>query len=369
MNVSGWNERQVLFAMHEIQGIGWHTIDKAMQGSIMDCTRHDEADWRRLGVRTAQARALVRMLRPDFATERAELYRRLGAKILTRLDPDYPQWLSQIPQPPWVLYALGRTELLEGPMLAIVGTRSPTAYGRHMTRELAGQLAARGLAIVSGLARGIDRFAHEAALSEPGSTIAVLGTPLDTAYPREHSALQRRIAQEGLVLSEYPLGTACHPGLFPVRNRIIAGLSLGTLVVEAASRSGSLITADQALDMGREVFALPGPAHSPKSAGTNEYIRDLKAKLTLSVDDILSELAVRLLETREAAAAPVSATESQRLTEDEDRIYRMLQDEPATADSLHAKSGMPFGLLHAVLINLTIKRKIEQHPGSIYCAL
>lgn len=369
MRVSEWNERQVLFAMHEIQGIGWHTIAKAMQASILDCLTYGEADWRRLGIKTAQAQALIRSLSPAFAEERANHYQKLGVQVITSLDDNYPQWLRQIPQHPWGLYAKGRTELLQGPMLAIVGTRVPTAYGRHMARELSGQLASRGLSIVSGLARGIDRCAHEAALTEAGGTIAVLGTPLDVAYPREHSSLQHRIAEEGLILSEYPIGTACHPGMFPVRNRIIAGLSLGTLVIEAASRSGSLITADQALDMGREVFALPGPVNSPKSTGTNEYIRDLKAKLTLSVDDILSELAVRLLETRESKPSSAPESQPQILTADESRIYELLQDESASADTLHAKTGMSFGHLHAVLINLTIKRKIEQHPGSIYCAL
>ena len=369
MNVSTWNERQFLFAMHEIQGIGWHTIAKAMQAPAKDCVFFSEADWKRLGVKSAQSQALTRSLSPAFAEERAEHYRKIGVQVITRLDDDYPEWLRHIPQPPWVLYAKGRIELLQGPMLAVVGTRVPTAYGRHMARELSAQLAARGLSIVSGLARGIDRCAHEAALQEPGGTIAVLGTPLDVAYPREHSSLQHRIAQEGLLLSEYPVGTACHPGMFPVRNRIIAGLSLGTLVIEAASRSGSLITADQALDMGRDVFALPGPVNSPKSTGTNEYIRDLKAKLTLSVDDILSELAVPLMEMREYKPSPAIEPESQSLTADESRIYELLQDEPASADTLHAKTAMPFGHLHAVLINLTIKRKIEQHPGSIYCAL
>ncbi|WP_040715724.1 DNA-processing protein DprA [Paenibacillus daejeonensis] len=355
--------------MHEIQGIGWHTIAKAMQASVMDCVSYSEANWKQLGIKSAQSQALARTLSPAFAEERADHYRRLGVRVITWLDDDYPRWLRHIPQPPWVLYAKGRIELLEGPMLAVVGTRVPTAYGRHMARELSSQLAARGLSIVSGLARGIDRCAHEAALQEPGGTIAVLGTPLDIAYPREHSSLQHRIAQEGLVLSEYPVGTACHPGMFPVRNRIIAGLSLGTLVIEAASRSGSLITADQALDMGREVFALPGPANSPKSTGTNEYIRDLKAKLTLSVDDILAELAVRLMETSAFKPSPAPGPQPPTLTAEESRIYELLQDEPATADVLHAKTGMSFGHLHAVLINLTIKRKIEQHPGSIYCAL
>jgi len=370
MNASIWNERQVLFAMHEMHGIGWHTINKAAQRSLMACVGYTTQDWERLDIRPAQARELAARLRPDYAAEREALYRKLGVQIITRLDPTYPEWLRDIPQPPWVLYALGRTELLQGPMMAVVGTRGPTVYGKHMARELSGQLATRGITVVSGLARGIDRCAHEAALTESGGTIAVLGTPIDTAYPKEHTALQRRIGVEGLVLSEYPIGTKCHPGLFPIRNRIISGLSLGTLVIEAAARSGSLITADQALDMNREVFAVPGPANSPKSAGTNAYIRDLKAKLTLGVDDILCELAVPLtafggLQT----ASEEPDDEASSLTAEERRIYRLLQEEPASTDALHAKTGMPFGLLHAVLINLTIKRKIEQHPGSIYCAL
>ncbi|AJY77898.1 hypothetical protein VN24_20790 [Paenibacillus beijingensis] len=361
-------KKKLLITLHETPGIGWHTIKKAVDAELWAYERElDAASFAAVGFRKDQAAIAARRWN-ERAEERSEAdYRQLGAVRITILDEEYPDLLKEIPQPPWVLYAMGRIELLRRPAIAVVGTRQPTAYGRHAAGQLARDLAASGLTIVSGMARGIDSRAHEAALEEEGGTIAVLGTSIETIYPRENHSLYRSLKQKGLLVSEYPLGTPSRPGMFPQRNRIIAGLSLGTLVIEAAAGSGSLITADQALDMQRDVFAVPGPINSPKSSATNGLIKQ-GAKLVAGSGDIMEEYRFML-----GACGGTGVRKAEEALEtfskEEAEIYRLLQNSPHTADELHELSGMPFGLLHSVLINLSIKRKIEQQSGSIYMAL
>jgi DNA processing protein len=362
-------QKEILITLHETPGIGWHTIRKAVQyGAWQSYERYSPDAWiSSVGLRPEQANALSEAFsRQDIARRSRRMLER-GITVITPYDEEYPELLKQTAQHPWVLYTIGRVELFNKPCVAIVGTRGPTAYGRRTASDLGEQLSASGLTVVSGLARGIDGSAHEGALRGSGSTIAVLGTPVDTIYPKEHRALYDDIAKRGLIVSEYPLGTPFHPGLFPQRNRIIAGSSLGTVVVEAAQRSGSLITADQALEMSRDVFAVPGPISSPKSMGTNDLIRQ-GAKLITSVQDILEEYGSLLPMKSVGSNKDMKAlsSEADMMTKDEAIIYRILQDAPRSTDELHELSTFPFGLLHAVLINLTIKRKIEQHPGSIY---
>ncbi|MBB3109379.1 DNA processing protein [Paenibacillus phyllosphaerae] len=362
--------KEILVTLHETAGIGWHAIRKAFDvGDWIAYPRYEAEAWLTVGFRPEQAKAAAAMFRSVDFDQRREQMNRLGISVLTPLDSEYPHLLKQIPQPPWVLYAIGRTELLQGPSIAVVGTRGPTAYGRKAALDLSYGLAAKGLVISSGMALGIDRIAHEGALKASKATIAVLGTPVDVIYPPQNRDIYADIRENGLILSELPLGRPFHPGHFPLRNRIIAGISIGTLVIEAAERSGSLITANQALDMNREVFAVPGTISSPKSAGTNKLIREHGAKLVTDAEHIieefgwlvesLAERAVRLTPDKEQQAA-------ENMTEEETFIYDLLQDQPRTTDELHELSRYPFGLLHAVLINLSIKRKIEQHPGSLY---
>ncbi|MCQ6557931.1 DNA-processing protein DprA [Paenibacillus mendelii] len=357
--------REILITLHETAGIGWHAINKAVDyGDWSSYLRYEPNEWRLVGFRPEQAAAAAQSLRFMDIGKRDEKMNKLGITVITRYDSTYPEMLRYIPQPPWVLYAIGRIELLSGICMAIVGTRGPTAYGRKITSDLSEGLSKRCITVVSGLARGIDSVAHEGALRGEGGTVAVLGTPINVVYPPENRGLYRTLSEQGLILSEVPLGTAFHPGLFPLRNRIIAGLSIGTVVVEAAERSGSLITADQALEMNREVFAVPGPVSSPKSAGTNKLIRESGAKLISDVEHIMEEFMwlSSLLENKQEKKP---STEDP-LTQDEELLYRLLLDQPRSTDELHELSSLPFGLLHSVLINLTIKRKIEQHPGSIY---
>ncbi|QGG58775.1 DNA-protecting protein DprA [Paenibacillus sp. B01] len=357
--------REFIIAMHETPGIGWQSLYRAMKAELWRDPELDAARLERLGIRQAPAVEAARRWRERQEPAWEGAFLALAGRRLAIFDDGYPELLRRIPQPPWLLYAVGRLELLERPCLAIVGTRGPTAYGKQAASRLSKELAAAGFGIVSGMARGIDGLSHEAALEAGGATIAVLGTPVDTAYPPDNRALYRRLCREGLVLSEFPIGTPVKPGMFPQRNRIIAGLSHGTIVIEAAAASGSLITADQALDMNREVYAVPGPIHSPKSVGCNALIRDGRAKLADGSETIIRDFHF----LRPSQPSAPSLLEEPRLDENERLVYGLLQNEPRSADELFEASGLAFGLLQTVLINLCLKRKIELHNGSIYMAL
>ncbi|SDW27973.1 DNA-processing protein DprA [Paenibacillus sp. CF384] len=365
-------ERELLLTLHETPGIGWHSIRKAVEyGQWRLYERFSPEAWvSSVGLKPDQAKAISHAFSTVKVEERQERMSKLGIQWITRFDESYPHLLRETPQPPWIIYAMGRVELLNRHAIAIVGTRGPTAYGRKTASDLARRLSERGMTVVSGMAKGIDTLAHEGALEAFGSTVAVLGTPVDRIYPTENRGLYEQIVRKGVVISEVAPGTPFHPGLFPLRNRIIAGLSLGTVVVEAAERSGSLITADQALDMSRDVFAVPGPISSPKSAGTNGLIRQ-GAKLITSDQDIMEEYEGLLQQPGISNAQVGLKSELQvvHLDENEAVLLQFLQDGPLSIDRLHELSSFPFGLLHSVLINLCIKRKIEQHPGSIYSVM
>jgi DNA processing protein len=257
-------------------------------------------------------------------------------------------------------------DLLRKPSIAIVGTRVPTVYGKNVAEQFGEDLAREGITVVSGLARGVDSYAHIGAVKHIGSTIAVLGCGADIVYPLENGALYREIANKGLLLSEFSLGTPAQPGLFPLRNRIIAGISLGTLVVEAAIKSGSLITATQALDENREVFVIPGPIHSPKSQGIFKLIKDNGAKVVICKDDILDEYKhIQLFEKDQNGKANDYPTQAV-LNADEQQIIDILTAAPATFDSILEGTQTNFGHLHAILLSLVMKKAINQLPGSIY---
>ncbi|MBD2870751.1 DNA-processing protein DprA [Paenibacillus arenilitoris] len=368
--------KQMIVALHEIPGIGWQAIHKAVSHRLWEKPIWKTDDLTAIGMRGAQAKAASERYAGRTWMSEADRADNVGGHtaVLTPFDSEYPQALKEIAQPPWVLYARGRLELLERPAIAVVGTRVPTAYGRHSATSLARELSAAGLTVVSGLARGIDGKAHEAALYGRGGTIAVLPTPIDRCYPPENVSLFHKIAEHGLLVSETPLGTPLHPGQFPLRNRIIAGLTFGTVVVEGARRSGSLITAQQAMEMNREVFAVPGPISSPKSEGPNDLIKRGEAKLIGCVNDIVEELAwlpaaLRRLDLDESGEAGGPAGNEAALNEEERKIIALLRDQPLSINELHELSSIPFGHLNALLLNLCIKRKIELQSGSIYMAL
>lgn len=291
-----------------------------------------------------------------------------GIRVVPRADPDYPAALVELPDAPILLYQRG--ELTRGVLrLAVIGSRTPTQYGKRMAAGLAGGLAARGVEVVSGGARGIDCLAHKAALEEGGRTVAVLGSGLMRPYPEENAGLFDRIAGGGAVLSEFALEEAPKSENFPRRNRLISGLAAAVVVVEAARRSGSLSTASHALDQGRDVMALPGPVDSHKSVGCNRLIQQ-GAKLVQNIGDILDELpplfvsAVGEDPVRAAAAAP---PELEGLTEDErDVIGIVTSTEPVQLDRL--ADSVPFGIarLQTALFGLEIRGAVEQCPGRYY---
>ncbi|WJH33259.1 DNA-processing protein DprA [Paenibacillus sp. CC-CFT747] len=362
------DNRTALLALNEIKQVGWKTILKLVSGlpDLSGLPSLDARDLARLDIPLPLGERILSALRERGCEDWEEKYREKGIQVVTMYDPSYPALLKQTSQPPWVLYGIGDFRLLERPCLAMVGTRGPTPYGRKVAEDLAGAMARAGFCIVSGMARGIDTSAHRGAVGEKGGTIAVLGCGVDVLYPPENRAIYGEIGEKGLLLSEFPPGTSAKPGLFPLRNRIIAGLSWGTIVVEAALRSGSLITADQALEESRDVFAVPGPITSPKSLGAMSLIKQGE-KLVTEPEDIWQEYAERVTDLSwEGDKEPLQAAE---LTSEEEAIWNLLSHEPQTLDSILEQSQTNFGHLHTILLSLTLKKKIKPLPGAAYVVI
>ncbi len=309
----------------------------------------------------------ARRYRPA-AEEIVEWCLREGCRLLVRGRPGYPRLLEEIFDPPLVLYARGDVAVLEQPCVAVVGTRRPTPYGLQMAEGLAYDLGARGITVVSGLARGIDAAAHRGCLSAGGRTAAVLGSGIDVIYPPEHYRMSREIESRGAMLSEFAPGTSPAPQNFPVRNRIISGLSLGTLVIEAGEYSGSLITARLAMEQNREVFALPGNLTSPQSFGPNFLIKQ-GAKLVQSwrdiVDEFPAELRYRLLQ--DDRIAPMEHRQLELFDEDESAILAALDTDRAVLfDRILHSTGMEISRLSNLLLKLEMRGYVRMLPGGLY---
>ncbi len=307
---------------------------------------------------------------PDHAAVEADLRwsETSGAQLIPCTSPAYPSLLARTVGAPPVLYVLGDVEALSMPQLAIVGSRNPTAGGKATAKEFAAFFAKAGLGITSGLALGIDAASHEGALQGGGLTIAVCGQGLDRIYPRQHEALAARIRGSGAIVSEFPPRTAPLRAHFPQRNRIISGLSLGTLVVEAARHSGSLITARYALEQDREVFAIPGSIHNPLSRGCHKLIRE-GAKLVEAADDVLSELQIPVL-GQSLATSSESGAQSAGTGSALDKDYEMLLDalgfESSSIDALAQRSGLQSESVASMLLILELEGRVAPHPGGRY---
>jgi DNA processing protein len=277
--------------------------------------------------------------------------------VVTLADGEYPQALLQIPDPPPLLYVKGRVELLNRPAMAVVGSRNATRQGVMNAETFSRCLSDAGLCVVSGLALGIDAAAHRGGLDGAASSIAVVGTGLDIVYPARNHALAHELAERGTLISEFPLGTAAKSANFPRRNRIICGLALGCLVVEAAPRSGSLITARLAAEQGREVFAIPGSIHSPVARGCHALIKQ-GAKLVESAGDILDEL------NWHVTATPAPGTPSPGSADHP--LLQWLDFDPVSIDALVARSGLTSDAVCAMLLQLELEGQIASLPGGLY---
>jgi DNA processing protein len=289
-----------------------------------------------------------------------------GVRIIPFGSGIYPNRLRTIADPPPCLYVKGEIRQEDDKAVAVIGTRSASHYGRRVARDLCRGLASLGFTVVSGMARGIDGVAHDAALNAGGRTIAVLGSGVDRAYPPEHQKLYHRISENGAVISELPLGAPPLAFNFPARNRLISGLSAGVVVVEATEKSGSLITAAIALEQGREVFAVPGEVGSSRSRGGHRLIRE-GAKLVENVDDILEEIAPQLVASDRRSAAPMRTLPVDTQPETR-RIFNLLQERSLHIDEVIEASGFSTSRVSQILLELELQGFLKQLPGNRYSA-
>jgi len=333
-----------------------------------DIFRLDHEELRIRGLGIDARRAVLRRRYNHRAKEILDGSQHAGCTILLRGDPLYPYLLAEICDPPPLLYASGRLEILKIPLIAVVGTRRPSCYGLQMARALSFDLARKGIAVVSGLARGIDGAAHKGCIEAGAGTIAVLGCGIDVTYPREHRRLSRQIQDRGLLITEFPPGTPPARRNFPKRNRILSGLGFGCLVIEASEYIGSLITARFALEQDREVFALPGNVTTPQSFGPN-YLVKQGAKVVQSWRDIVEELPPDLRQSifaeEETAAQPEA--EINGLSHEEIRVLKLLKtDEAQQFDKILLSSALPTPKLSELLFSLEMTGFVRQMPGNLF---
>ncbi len=315
------------------------------------------------GIQKGSISAITNFSLADRVEKEISLMDRHGVSLITSNDFLYPENLSHIPDAPPLIYVKGSIKESDELALAVVGSRMATSYGRAVTERLCADLAKKGITVVSGLARGIDTAAHCGALMGDGRTIAVLGSGVDVIYPAENEGLYERIVENGAVISEFPMGTPPYAQNFPIRNRIISGLSLGVAVVEATRQSGSLITAQLAAEQGREVFAVPGSVSSFKSMGTHKLIKQ-GAKLVENVLDIIEEVnAFRPLRRR---IGPLCEGDRWRLTTKENVLYNHLEDYPIHIDELLRKTEIGIGELLSLLLDMELKGVVRQLPGKMF---
>lgn len=305
----------------------------------------------------------VTSLKEEDIDKELDLAKKYNLKIITVDDVGYPENLKNIPDPPIVLYVKGELKPEDKISMAIVGSRRASYYGLSCAEKFAQELSACGFTIVSGMARGVDTYSHKGALKAGGRTIAVIGSGFNHIYPPENKKLAEEIAQNGAVISEFPIDTKPLPQNFPRRNRVISGLSLGVLVVEAAQNSGALITADCALEQGRDVFALPGKIDSGNSFGTNGLIKQ-GAKLVSCADDIIEEFNIpQPANTDEEETKETRLDNSACLSDSESLLYNLISEQPVLLDEIVEKSGFAISEISGILLNLQLRRLIRQIPG------
>lgn len=361
--------REQLILLNAIPGVGslclrrlldaFGTIERVCAAGVQELRQVE-------GVSPSLAQRVWRGCRNDAVIQRElQLALSAGVEIVTLEDPAYPESLRTISDPPLALYVRGTLDRDDAVAVSLVGSRHASAYGLGCAEQLSYALALQGVVIISGLARGIDAAAHRGALRAAGRTLAVLGSGLNQLYPPEHERLADEISRHGALISEYPMATPPLPHNFPRRNRIVSGLSLGVVVVEAASRSGALITADCALEQGREVFAVPGPMNAMTSQGTHRLLKQ-GARLVTSADDILEELRLtpQPVPVRQAHGDPLPEEGPMGLPEAQQRIVACTsKDHACGIDAIAAHSGLAVAEVSSMLLQLELKRVIRQLPG------
>jgi DNA processing protein len=355
------SERKYWVGFSIVRGIGPVGVRRLREGfgSLEKAWRANAAELRAVGLNRRAAHSLIEARsRIDLDAEMTKLDRQ-GVAALTWEDADYPPRLQEIHTAPPVLYVRGSLDVTDEWAIAIVGTRRVSAYGRQVTYRLASELAANGVTIVSGLARGVDGEAHRAALEVGGRTIAVLASGLDIVYPPEHRDLAKEIVQNGALVSELPLGSKPEAGNFPARNRIISGLALGVLITEAGDRSGALITVGHATEQGRDVFAVPGNITAGGSKGVNRLLQE-GAKAVLSAQDILDELDLARV------TGYVEARESLPVTGLEATVLAELSEDPLHVDDIRERCNMPVAEVSSTLAMLELKGLARQVGNMIY---
>lgn len=383
-------ERDAYIALNMVKGVGVVTLRNAVKifGSalkVFNCNTEELAQVRGVGITRAEM-ILEDLRRVDWKKEK-ELAESRSIKLITIIDEEYPELLKKISYPPIVLYVRGNVEALKAAAVGIVGTRNPSLYGRAMAKKFAYGLAQRGVCVISGLAMGIDTEAHMATLLGKGQTVAVVGCALDCLYPKENKELAQNIINSGgAVISEYPFGVFGNRQTFPMRNRIISGLSHGVLVVEAAINSGSLITAERAMEQNRPVLAIPGRLDSELSVGTNRLISE-GARLVETVDDIIEEMnnmnalaleyptinladeykkeKPNLFNEFEKQKTPKKEKPKPKLDEIEQKLLEALGSEEMTVDALIAITNIPPVQIGGRLISLEMKGLINRYPGNV----
>lgn len=360
------SEHSYWIALQQVPGLGSQRLLKLVEhfGSAEAAWEAEEEELLILPWMGKVAQELIAWRKKVEPRRLEEELLRSKVGVLVFTDPSYPQELKSIYNPPPVLYYLGDLTALEGLKIAVVGTRRPTPYGLKVAHILAQGLAEAGIIVVSGLAIGIDAAAHRGALQGKGKTIAVLGSGVDVIYPRENARLYQEIAREGLILSELPLGTPPERHHFPARNRIISGLTRGTIVVEAGEKSGALITADLALEQGRDVFAVPGPITSSQSRGTNNLLKQ-GAKVVTGVEDILEEyfpVEVRGLVSKQGA----KNTSGLKLSPVEEKVLAAVASSPLSLEEIGETTGFSTQEINIALTFLELQGLVLRLPGGLY---
>ncbi|TCO79959.1 DNA-processing protein DprA [Marinisporobacter balticus] len=353
-------EKDYLVWLHSLKGVGHKSLEKLLEifGSAEKIFKISvEELYKFKGINHNMVHSIIKNRETFKIHALIEGIKKQNIDILEREDEEYPENLKNIYDPPFILYKKGCIVSKDVEAVAIVGARKASTYGKYVAYQLGKDLAKAGITVISGMAYGVDTMAHKGALENGGRTIAILGCGLDTCYPKSNYDLMLQIEKNGAILSEYNIGTKPLAGNFPARNRIISGMAKGVIVVEASIKSGSLITAEFALEQGREVFAIPGNINSPLSSGTNKLIKD-GAKLVTDIEDVLEELHIEISKDQEEKRVNLSELESE--------VYDIiLKNQPIHTDLLMNQLRWNVGKISSVITILQLKGLIEQLPGKL----